>query len=456
MKILNKKDSLIKSLSQLREDDYSKIPEIDNIYKRLSSGRRQFAELFDKNIEAVMKISSLDLTLQHLTEKIMDISKTITDATQNIFDMPSDNSSSLNDSDNNKYEEMTNNIIKLSSETEEVTKKIEASQNDLTDIKELSNKTIDISVEMHKNMDNLSNLISHTNSVIADIDEISMQTNILALNAAIEAERAGDAGKGFAVVAEEIRKLSEQTQDMTKGMGNFVEGIKTASQESLKSVVNTIDSLKTMTEKIKNVWELNDANSLHVFKVSESINSIAIVNQEISSAMSEMEKQLSDSISFMSDISQSLREASKPVAGIEKTLDNAAKQMGSMTEDSFFKLENKEFIQYVKKAIKAHKVWLNNLRSMVKEQKIKPLQLDSAKCGFGHFYYSVSPNMPEVNYIWKGLGDKHKKFHKYGADVINVLNKGEYSKAEQICEEAELYSKSLISDMEGLIQLMEK
>ncbi len=452
---INKKNSLIKSLSKLQNDDYSKEPELYDIYRRLLSGRKQFADIFEKNIKAVMQISSLDLTMQHLTEEIMNISNDVTKATKAIFGESSYNSFESDKSDN-KHNEMTSTIIKLSSETEIVNKKIESGQSDLTVIKNLSSKTIEMSMEMQKNMDNLFNFISRINNVIESIDSISLQTNILALNAAIEAEKAGAAGKGFAVVAEEIRKLSRQTQDMTGTMGKFVIGIKNASQESTKSVVNTINALRIMTEKIKNVWELNNENQKHVSEVSCSINSIASVSKELSDSMLEMEKQLEDSINFMNTVGQNLKKSVEPVVDIEKILDETVKKMGSMTEDSFFRLENKEFAQYVRNAITAHNTWLNNLRNMVREKKAAPLQLDSTKCGFGHFYHSMIPNIPEIMPIWNELGNKHKRFHRYGADVISALNRENYSKAAKIFKEAENFSKSLIDDMEKIVRFTEK
>ncbi len=442
-----KKTVLIKAVSELENMDYSKEPELNRIYHRLSDGRKQFAEIFEKNIKAVMQISSLDLMMQHQTERIMDISRNVAIATETIF------GSSGTGNSNNQHEELTNTIIEVSSQTQEVYSKIEESQGELTTIKELSNQAIEVSGEMQQDLDELLKMINCMNDVVEGIDAISLQTNLLALNASIEAARAGVAGKGFAVLAQEIRGLAEQTQKLTQSMGDFVDSIKGASQKSVESAQSTIDALGTMTEKIGTVWELNNENQNHVSMVNESISSIAAVSEKISSSMTQMENQLRNSTNFMNNVSKDLKKAAEPVVDIEKTLDEAAKQMGSMTEDAFFHLENSEFARYVSNAISAHHTWLANLEKMVKEREVMPLQLDSSKCGFGHFYYAMTPKIPSVLPIWNALGAKHKKFHKFGEEVISALDNEDYFKAEQIYREAESYSKELISDLEQILQI---
>ncbi|MCI8483035.1 MAG: hypothetical protein HFH41_01690 [Lachnospiraceae bacterium] len=444
------KTKLVKSIAELKSADYSSEPELNDIYHRLSDGREQFAEILKKNISAVMQISSLDLTMQHETDKILEISRNVAKATEVIFGASSDHSSAEG---NNSLEELTNTIIRVSEETEEVYQKIEEGQGELTSIKELSNQAIEVSTEMRRDMDELFEVINNMNEVIAGIESISLQTNLLALNASIEAARAGRAGRGFAVVADEIRALAEQTQKLTGDMGNFVERIKGASQKSSGSTTNTIEALGTMTEKIGNVWELNDENQKHVSQVSESVTSLAAVSEEISSTMTEMENQLRNSTDFMKEIGGELTKAKEPVVEIESSLDMALKQMGKMAEDPFFHLKNQEFASYVQSAITAHRNWINNLKKMVEGRVVLPLQLDSSKCGFGHFYYSITPDIPGVKTIWDNLGEKHKKFHGYGSEAIQALFDEDYGKAEQVCREAEAYSEELIEDMEKILQI---
>ncbi len=447
-----KTTKLIKAVSELKSEDYSKEPELNDIYKRLTKARQEFAEIFEKNIKAVMQISSLDLTMQHQTEQIMEISRKVSKAAETIFGTATGNAM-FTGTHNNQHEELAHTITHIASETAEVNEKIESCQSDLTDIRDLSAQTIEISRKMQKDMDNLSEIISRINEVITGIESISLQTNLLALNASIEATRAGEAGKGFAVVADEIRTLAGQTQTLTGNMGNFVEEIESASRKSVKSAAGTIQALESMTNKIENVWVLNNQNHQHVTKVNDSISSIAAVSEEISSSMTEMENQLHDSTDFMQNVGHDLKKATEPVVDIEKTLDDTVKKMGILSEDAFFHLEYSEFAKHISNAVSAHQAWLRNLKNMVKQRSIVPLQLDSSKCGFGHFYYAMTPRTPEIRQIWDGLGKKHERFHKFGGEAIHALKQGNYSDAEAVYNQAELYSRELISDLEKIRQI---
>ena len=338
---------------------------------------------------------------------------------------------------------------------DDISHSVEQAQDEVETLKNSSLEVESHFSEMGTTFAELRDSVEQIKQRMSRIVSIADQTNILAINASIEASRAGEAGKGFAVVANEIRTLAGETQKLTKDMNDFLENIKKASQKSIDSSNNTISSLGSMTEKIKNVWELTDESQQHVTKVNESISSIAAVSQEISSSMSEMEDQIRHSTVFMDNVSHALKKAVEPVVGIEKTLDTTLKEMGGMAEDAFYHLENREFAQYMSRAITSHRTWLSNLKKMVDAQNVTPLQLDSSKCGFGHFYYSITPDIPGIQEIWEALGEKHQKFHGFGSEAIQALFDEDYARAGQICREAEEYSRELISDMEKIQRIAE-
>jgi len=75
--------------------------------------------------------------------------------------------------------------------------------------------------------------------LLGDVKTIADQTNLLALNAAIEAARAGDAGRGFAVVAEEVRNLSERSNNFNEQIRKLVHG----SKDAIATVRETVGAM---------------------------------------------------------------------------------------------------------------------------------------------------------------------------------------------------------------------
>ena len=64
MGLIKKKTDLLRSVSEMKQVDYSGNLELDGIYKRLIKGRENFESAYDKTLDAVMQISSLDLVLK--------------------------------------------------------------------------------------------------------------------------------------------------------------------------------------------------------------------------------------------------------------------------------------------------------------------------------------------------------------------------------------------------------
>ncbi len=457
---------LLSSLSALEAADYNKkSAELEQMYCRLNAGRSQFGEVMSNVFDSLMKISSLDLSLNHYAEMLRQISDSVSEATE-LIHQASGEAASISSEVSTQHEDLTHTIIEVSEGSGSVYRKIEEGQQELTATRDLSDNTIKSSREMQQDMNQLTGVIAQMNNVIAGINSISSQTNLLALNASIEAARAGDAGKGFAVVAEEIRQLADETQNLTANMGHFVTDIHTASEKSVRSVGTTIESLETVTQKINHVWELNEDNRRHLETITNSIASLAGLSEEITSSIIGLESRSADikkQCGILHEDTLKLQEQGRdinnivaPLETIETTLDESAKIMGNMTRDAFYQLDDKNFAQYIEKAINAHRNWLTNLERIVREKTILPLQINDRKCGFGHFYHAMTPTNPEIQKIWTELGEKHRQFHAYGKQALDALFDGDHGKAERIYQDAVAHSGTLLRDLEAVRKTLER
>lgn len=455
--------SLVQSISAMKEENYAAgSPELQNMYERMNAGRCQLAQVYGEDMKAVMTMSALGLKVGHDTVKMTTAAEDVNAATKTIHDATTE-TSSIAEEVRNAHEGLTNTIIDVSEKTTDIYKKIENGQEELTAIRDLSKDAISESTEMKKNMDALMDVINHMNEVIEGINAISEQTNLLALNASIEAARAGEAGKGFAVVAEEIRQLAEGTKQLTGNMGEFVEGIRDASEKSSKSVDVAITSLDNIDQKINAVWNINDENKKNVGTISESIGSLAGISEEISSSMNVLETQvsciedqcsnLSNDAELLTVINGNLKGSVEPLTQVETGMDNVAKVIGEMSRDVFYRMDNAVFDTYVQKAMEAHRAWLETLHTMVTEKNVLPLQFDDTKCGFGHFYYSMHPENPAIAPVWNALAEKHRRFHGYGKEVQQALFDENAERAEEIYQEAEKCSNELQNDFAAILNI---
>ena len=87
------------------------------------------------------------------------------------------------------------------------------------------------------------------------ITEIAGRTNLLSLNASIEAARAGEAGKGFAVVAEEIRNLSEGSNDAANQISAVINELINNSNANVEKMEAVEGQVETQQKQLKDTQE---------------------------------------------------------------------------------------------------------------------------------------------------------------------------------------------------------
>ncbi len=137
----------------------------------------------------------------------------------------------------------------------------------------------------------IDSMVQHLDAIfelLGDVRSIADQTNLLALNAAIEAARAGEAGRGFAVVAEEVRNLSERSNNFNEQIRKLV----SSSKEAVAKVRDTVGGLASRhsdrsqhakDEVSRLLNQIDDINRL----LGDSVREVSTSGERISQAVAE-------------------------------------------------------------------------------------------------------------------------------------------------------------------------
>lgn len=301
--------SILLNISDSSDKMLSWCNDVNQSMKQTSLSTEEIA----KSIEEIASGSTEQAhDTQNGSEKMTELGEAIVKVQDLIDDVQEDSDSMLN-------------IIDKSSESmSQLSIKSENSENVLEDMSGKIQKTNDSSKQI--------------GDAVTIILSIADQTKLLALNATIEAARAGDHGKGFGVVAEEIRKLSEQSNEHAKQIESVIKEL----QINVDSVVVTLKDLKKAT--VENTLGVNDANS-NYNNLMGNIHALSQQVDEMSNSSKNMEKNKIEILDIVSKLSLIAHQNASATQQVSATIEEQTAAMEEIVNTTGALLDVAENLQ---------------------------------------------------------------------------------------------------------------
>lgn len=160
----------------------------------------------------------------------------------------------------------------------------------------------------------LSSRATQIGNIAQLVVDFANQTNMLALNSSVEAVRAGEHGKGFAVVANEIRKLSDQSQQSADKINIIVSDIQ-------KSINETVMVTDEGTKTVKMGVDIAKRTEKAFGEVQSAVNQVVLNNQQVSLNLKQQVDAIQQVVSAMEIINRGAKETASGLNQTKTTTD---------------------------------------------------------------------------------------------------------------------------------------
>ena len=174
----------------------------------------------------------------------------------------------------------------------------------LANLQRINGEVEQIIGEVQEQTNRTNDSVQQIYKATAFITSIAEETDLLSLNASIEAARSGESGRGFAVVAEQIKKLSEQSNQSSSEIEETAMMLSEDSQKAVEIMQKMQEIIVSQSESMQDTQKVVEevvaqiANSMQsIQQIKETTEHLANVRNEVLQAVETLSNIAQDSVS---------------------------------------------------------------------------------------------------------------------------------------------------------------